>query len=517
MTALAGTRAMLGLTLRRERLHGSAWYLCSALLLLVIAAGIMTTYPSAADRQALAASVNTSAGELFLIGPITSTDAGGVGVWRMLGIAAIFVSLASVFTVVRNTRALEEDGTSEMLGSAAIGRGAPLAAAFGIAAAGSLGAGIVVSIGFIALGAPAAGSVLVGSQIASFGLLAASLAGLSGQVVQTARGATGIAAAFVAAFFLLRGGGDVLGGNAFWISPFGWITAVRPYARDNGWMLLPALALTIVLAVIAMCIASRRDLGAGLLPERVGPAHAGASLRGPTSLAMRTSRGTVIGWTAGGLVFGLLIGAVSSTVDQQVDLALGSSSGNGAGLTQVALYLSPLFASILGVQTTLRLRGEVTSGRVEAILSRPITRTHWLLAHVVNGAVAALAVLGAFGLGLAIGQTRTEPESFGVLAIAGALRAPAPWVFIGLTALLLASIPRAATAIAFVVLGAFQALEFAVEFRLAPPEALYASPFALVPQLPSGAGHPWQTLLLILAAAALTTTAARSIRGQDIG
>lgn len=515
-TALAGTRPMLGLTLRRERLHGSAWYLLSGLLLLVVAAGIVATYPTAADREALAASVNASAGELFMIGPVSSTDIGGIGLWRMLGIATIFISLASVLTMVRNTRAPEESGTSEMLGSAAVGRAAPLAAALGVTTAGSLAAGIVVGAGFLGIGASATGSVLVGAQVILFGLLAAALAALTGQIVQTARGATGIAVAFVAAFFLLRGAGDAIGGNAYWLSPFGWIAAVRPFADDNGWMLLPALALTVALTGIAVWIASRRDLGAGLLPERVGPAYANAALRGPISLALRTSRGAMIGWAAGALVIGLLIGGVTSTVDGQIDLALGSSAGSGAGLVQVALYLSPLFAAILGIQTTLRLRGEVTSGRAEAILSRPIARARWLLAYAITGALAALALLVAFGLGIAVAQLGTDPGSFGTLVVAGALRAPAAWVFIALTTLLLATVPRAASAVAFIVVGAFQVLEFAVEFRVMPREALYASPFALVPQLPDGDPHPWQTILLILIAAALSTVATRAIRRHDI-
>ncbi|MDN5725251.1 MAG: hypothetical protein L0G99_04865 [Propionibacteriales bacterium] len=516
MSTLTGTTQMFGLALRRERLRGSAWYLLSGLLLVVIAAGIIATYPTAAGRAELAASVNASAGELFMIGPIASSDVGGVGLWRMLGVAAIFVSLASVLTVVRNTRASEENGTSEMLGSAAIGRTAPLIAAYGISTAGSVAAGIVVGAGFLAIGASVTGSVLVAGQITMFGLLAAALAGLTGQIVQTARGATGIAVAVVAAFFLLRGAGDAIGGNAYWLSPFGWIAAVRPFALDNGWMLLPVLGLTIALAAAAVWIASRRDLGAGLLPERMGPANASAGLRGPVSLALRTRRVAIIGWSAGALVVGLLIGGVSSTVDGQIDLSLGSGAGSGSGLTQVALYLTPLFAAILGIQTTLRLRGEVTSGRAEAILPRPVARSAWLLAHTVTGALASLAMLIAFGLGIGIAQLGSDPGSFGVLAVAGALRAPSAWVFIALTTLLLAGIPRAAAAIAFIVVGAFQALEFTVEFRLVPPDALYASPFALVPQLPNGAAHPWQALVLIMVAVVLTVVATRLIRRQDI-
>ncbi|WP_295012198.1 ABC transporter permease [uncultured Microbacterium sp.] len=516
MSTLAGTRSMLGLTLRRERLHGSAWYLLSGLLLSVVAAGIVATYPTVAAREALAESVNASAGELFIIGPLSSTGAGGIALWRIMGIASLVLSVASVLTMLRNTRTPEENGTSEMLGSAAIGRAAPLAAALGATAAGSLAAAIVVGVGFLGLGASVTGSLLVGAQVASFGVLGAALAALVGQIVQTTRGATGLCIAFIAAFFLLRGAGDALGGNGYWLSPFGWIAAVHPFAADNASMLLPALALTIALDAVAIRIAARRDLGAGLMPERVGPAHASPALRGPVSLALRTSRGAVIGGAVGAFVVGLLIGGVASTVDRQIDITLGSAAGSASGLVQVALYLSPLFAAILGVQIALRLRGEVTSGRAEAVLSRPVPRSRWLLAHPLVGALAALIALIAFGLGIGIAQLGTDAGSFGVVALAGALRAPAAWVFVALAALLLATVPRAAAAVAFIAVGAFQALEFAVEFRILPREALLVSPFALVPQLPGGDPHPGRAVLLVLIGAVLVAVAARAIRRRDI-
>lgn len=516
MSTLTGTRPMFGLTVRRERLHGTAWYLLSAVLLVGIAAGIAASYPSAADRDALARSVNTSAGELFLIGPVASSSVGGVGLWRMLGIAAIFISLASIFTMVRNTRAVEESGIGEMLGSAAIGRTAPLASTLIVTTIGSLVSGLVVCAGLLALGTGGVGAALAGAQIALFGFLAAGIAAFASQIVQTSRGATSIAVTVVAAFYVLRGAGDVVGGDAYWISPFGWITAVRPFADNNAWMLLPALALTAVLTGVAIRIASRRDLGAGLFPERIGRSTASPALRGPFSLALRISRGTIIGWVMGAAIIGLMIGGVAATVDGQIDLALGGNAGTGSGLVQVALYLSPLFAAILGILTTTRIRGEVTSGRAEAVLSRPVARPNWLLAYALTGAFAAFAMLLAFGLAVAVAGLGTHPGSFGVLAIAAALRAPAAWVFIGLAALLLGVIPRAASTIAFVIVGLFQALEFGIEFRLVPSEALTVSPFALVPQLPGGPGHPLQTLLLIVIAAGLMLMATRAIRHQDI-
>lgn len=54
-------------------------------------------------------------------------------------------------------------------------------------------------------------------------------------------------------------------------------------------------------------------------------------------------------------------------------------------------------------------------------------------------------------------------------------------MFVALTTLLLGTVPRAAAAVTFTVFGAYLELEFSVEFRIAPPDALNVSPLALVP------------------------------------
>lgn len=517
MSTLTGIRPMLALTIRRERLHAPAWYGLVGVLLVLLGAGTVATYPTEASRLELAGSVSRSVGELFLIGPVMSTDVGGIVLWRTLGNAAIFTSLASIFTVVRNTRAAEEDGAYELLGSAPVGRAAPLATALGVAAAGSVLTGLLAGAGLFVLGAATPGSILMGAQVVCFGLLAASVAGLIGQLVRTGRAATGASVAVVVVCYLLRGIADATHGSAAdWVSPFSWIVAVRPFTDADLWMLLPAPLLAALLGAGALAVAARRDLGAGLLPDRAGPAYAHAALRGPLSLALRVSRATIFGWVAGATVVGLLIGAVASTVNKQIGLELGGATGGGAGLVQVALYLSPLAAAVLGIQTTLRLRGEVTSGRAEAVLSRPVHRGRWLLAHAITGALASLSVLLGFGLGLGLAGASSRPGAIVSLSVAATVRAPAAWVFVALASLLVATVPRAATAMTFAVLGAFLLLELTVEFHLAPPRALYASPFALVPQLPAGPGHLGPVLFLLAITLGLTTLGTRLLLGRDI-
>ncbi|WP_226352904.1 MULTISPECIES: ABC transporter permease [unclassified Pseudonocardia] len=516
MSALTGTSTMVGLVARRERLRGTAWFVTSGLLLVLVAAGVVATYPTDVARAALAASVDAAAGEVFLIGPVVGSSVGAVASWRTSGVATLVVSLAAVLLVVRSTRATEEDGTGELLGAVPVGRAASAAAALVVAAVGALLAGTVAAIGFVAVGAATGGSALVGAQVVTVGVLAAATAVLAGQVMRTARGANAVALGCVGVFFLLRGAGDVAGGAARSATPFGWIAAVRPFVSDDAAALVPALALAAVLAGTGLWIAAGRDLGSGLLPDLPGPARAGAALRGPLTLALRNARGSVVGWSATALLVGVLIGGVSSTVDGQASLGLGGSAGSGPGLVAVALYLSPLFAAILGIRTTLRLRSDVTSGRAELLLSRPVARARWLLAHTVAGTVAATGVLLAFGVGLAVTRVGSDPWSSALLAVSGVLRSPAAWVFTALATVALTVVPRAAGPLVLVVLGAFQVLELAVEFRLVPPDVLVVSPFALVPQLPDGPVHLASGLLLVLVAAALVAAGVANAGRRDV-
>lgn len=512
MTALAALRPVLNLTVRRERFRSSAWYLTTGAVLSGIAAGIAKTYPTLTSRAQLARSVNVSSGERFVIGPIHGTDIGNVASWRLLGVASLAMGVASALTVVRNTRTAEEDGTRELLAPGA-GRAAPLVSALTVATTGSLAAGLVTATGVAAVGGDRTGSLLTGAQVASFGLVSAAVSAMAAQLVRSPRGATACAIGATAAFFCARGAGDVLGGWGAWVSPFGWVTAVQPFAARNPVMFLPVLALTGVLAGCALAISARRDLGAALIGDRPGPRYADPHLRGPVSLAWRTTRAATLGWSVTGAALGVLIGALASTVDDQAHLELGSG---GSGLLAMTLYLAPLAAALLGVQIALRLRDEVTSGRAEHLLARPVSRARWLLSYPAAGGVASTVLLLAIGAGLAIGQLPAGRYGPWQLVIASVARTPAAWVLIAVTTFLLATAPRAAALVSYALIAGYEILELAVEFSVLPAAALRISPFAMVPQLPDGALHPLATAVMLTLTAALCAVAARAVRHLDV-
>ena len=86
---------------------------------------------AAAGRAALARRQATP--RWFLYGRLYGDSLGAVTAWRYGIWAAIFAALMAIFLVVRHTRADEEAGRLELVGSAAVGRLAALTAALGVA------------------------------------------------------------------------------------------------------------------------------------------------------------------------------------------------------------------------------------------------------------------------------------------------------------------------------------------------------------------------------------------------
>ena len=117
-------------------------------------------------------------------------------------------------------------------------------------------------------------------------------------------------------FYLLRMIGDLGDGRLTWASPIGWGQQMQPWGANRWWPLALMLLLTAALLALAARLEARRDLGAGLLPDRAGHASAPARYATPLGLALRLQRGPIIGWTLTILLSALMFGSV---VDAMTD------------------------------------------------------------------------------------------------------------------------------------------------------------------------------------------------------
>ena len=172
-----------------------------------------STRPRTAGPR-LAASVHSTPALAFLYGQLHGDSLGALIAWRYLAYAALCAALMSVFIVVRHTRADEETGRLELVGSAAVGRHTALAVAMLVATAANLVLFALSALVLAVSGLPLTGAIAFGLAEAGCGLAFAAVAAVAAQVSGTARGARGFAIAVRAFSFLLRGAGDSVAATA---------------------------------------------------------------------------------------------------------------------------------------------------------------------------------------------------------------------------------------------------------------------------------------------------------------
>ncbi|SCG70036.1 ABC transporter permease [Micromonospora halophytica] len=514
MSTLTGTRHLVRLILRRDRVLLPLWVLLLALLPMTYATSFFELYPDAAQRTAYATGPATNPSIVALLGPVYGDSIGALTAQRG-GFLTLIIGLVSLLTVIRHTRTEEEAGRRELLGATVLGRHAGLAAALLVTYAANLLLGLLTVAGLVATGLPAAGSLAYGLAAALAGVVFATVGGLTAQLTETAGGARGIAVGVLGVAFALRLVGDTAERDwVSWLSPLGWAPRIRAYEGERWWVLVLPVVLSVLLAALAYPLSVRRDLGAGLLPPRLGPADGG--LAGPFGLAWRLHRGQLIGWSVGFGLLGLVLGGAAEAAGKAVEgnaqveeilARLGGTSALAEAYLGGTLGFVGLAAAGYGIQAALRMRAEEVAGRAEPLLATAVHRFRWLASHLLfalAGPVVVLAVAGlAVGVtyGLGVGDVPGQlPRMVGV----GLAQVPAAWVLAGLAVLLYGLLPRLAPVAwgalaACVLLGQLGAVLELSQWLLD------LSPFTHTPQV---LGDDWTaTPLLTLTAIALTLAA----------
>ena len=290
---------LLRLALRRDRLMIPAWVITLGALAGLTASSYANLYATEASRRQVTETLAGTPATLALYGRIYGDSIGAITAWRLGGLAVALGAVMSILLVVRHTRAEEDSGRAELVAAGAIPRRAALSTALLVAGGASLLLGLFVALGVMAAGLPAAGSLALGAAFAGAAIVLAGVAAVAAQVADSSRTANQLALAALGGAFLIRAIGDAGPHWLSWLSPLGWTQQLRPFAGDRWWVLLPVLALAALAVAAAFRLAAHRDLGAGLLPSRPGPARG------------RLQRGLLSGWVAGFAVAGAAIGAVA--------------------------------------------------------------------------------------------------------------------------------------------------------------------------------------------------------------
>lgn len=125
----------------------------------------------------------------------------------------------STFMTGRQTRAEEEAGRAEMIGSLPVGGHANATAALLVVAGMNVIVGALVALGLVGLDLPVAGSVVFGVSFCALGLVFAGITLVVAQISENTRVVHGSAGGVLGVAFLLRAIGDIGDGTASWFSP----------------------------------------------------------------------------------------------------------------------------------------------------------------------------------------------------------------------------------------------------------------------------------------------------------
>jgi ABC-2 type transport system permease protein len=525
MSALTGLGVFVRAFLRRDRWMVFWFAVGVTVLYWSQAASVDSLYATQADFDRAAADMADNTAFIAMAGPARALNTtGGQVTWQASAFGAILVALMAMFVVGRHTRGEEESGRDELVRAGVVGRHAPATATLLVVAAGSLVVGAAVTLSLVAYGLAAAGALALGLGLLGCGLAFGTVALLAAQLTSSVRATYGLTGAAIGVAYALRAVGDVGNGVLSWLSPIGWYQAMHAYSGERWWPLLLLVALALAAGATAYALFDRRDLGAGILPARPGPARASSTLGSAVGLPWRLQRGAVLGWAAGLFLGGIAYGSIGDDVGSLV----GDSSfakdvfGIDRGRLVDSFYAtSALMLALIGagfaISSALRARGEESDHRAEPVLATALPRRTWLLGHLAVTGAGAVVVVALAGLGMGLGYAMVTGDGGNVLRFTAATIAMLPGVLVlaGVAVLLHGLLPRAASLAWLALAWCAVVLLFGASLRI-PGWLQGVSPFDHLAAVPA-APVSWTPLVAALAvAAALTATGVAAFARRDV-
>jgi ABC-2 type transport system permease protein len=426
---------------------------------------------SAEERAAFGRSM-TQLGTQFSIllpPPVRPDTVGGYVQFRAFGSLAVLFAIWALVSATAAARGDEERGLVEAVLAAGLSRPRLLAARMGAFAGTCLTAALIAGLG-LEIGAATGGESVPISAALEAAIVLAALAlccyGLTLLVSQftSARNANAVAGSLLLALFLVNSLSRTFDSLLpwRWLSPFRYYELSRPLSPDGNFDIGATCALIATAAVagaLAAIAFERRDLGSALvrLPARIQPvtydATASPVWRTPVVRGLYEQRVGLCVWAAGVAALGAVFVVLTKTLVQPL-LAVPllrqyfDTFVNGDVYRSFLGFLwfstAELLLAGFAIAQVARWSAEDTDGRLELILSNPISRATVVVERAIVLTIGGLFVVAVSGVAVTL---EARSQSINVdsshLIQATLLLVPFTLTFAAVGALIAARIPRA--------------------------------------------------------------------------
>jgi ABC-2 type transport system permease protein len=461
---------------RKALRSGAGWGVVFGLYVATQALAYATSYKTVASRQILVRDFGNNVGVSALVGPAKRIGTvPGYTAWKCLAVLAVIGAVWGILTSTKLTRGEEEAGRWELLLVGLTTRrngalGALVGLGAGLGALWCATSVITILVGRSATVGIGPGAALYFSlAVVSGALLFLAVGAFCAQLATSRRQGASYASAVLGASYALRMVADSTTGLGWlrWTSPLGWIEELQPLTSPRPLALVPIVVFTSALAVGTVSLAGHRDLGAGVLSDHASVGVVRPLPTRPFGLAIFLSRSTLIAWTVSIVAYGLLLGGIAKSggkiISSSATLARSFArlgvSGAEAYLS-VALLIMAVALAFMAVGLVSAARKEESSGQLDNLLVRALSREAWLGQRVALGTIVLL--LGGLLAGFATWLGATfDHASLGLATMldAGLNVAVPAFLLFGLGVLTLAAAPRIVNRVLYGLLAWFFLVE----------------------------------------------------------
>lgn len=510
---------------RKATRSGVGWGYVFGLVVAASALGYGTAYRTAAERSRVATLFGQNAGMAAIIGPAHQLQTvAGFTAWKVSMTTWLVGAVWGLLLSTRLLRGEEDAGRWELLLAGRVTRRGATAQAVGGLGAGlatlwALTALITVVVGHssrvhIAAGACAYFSLCLVCPAAVF----MAVGTLTSQLAATRRQAAGYAGALLGVCYGLRLVADSGHGLSWlaWATPLGWAERLGAFDAAQPLALLPFALATLGLCGLSVYLAGRRDLGMGLLPERLVARRRPGRPGGAWALTVRQVRAPALAWASAVAATSLVLGFLAkqggeilttSTSAERVLRRLGAPGGSAGVYLGVTLLIVAWLVALSAAGQLSMTRGEEADGRLDNLLARPLSRARWFAGRAA-GALATVLGLGvAAGLFAWMGALAGGAHvGLGQLLGAGANLAPPALCVAGIGFLSMGVAPRATTAVAYGLVVWSVVVQLAAGI---PGSDHWLADTSVFHQMAAAPGRPpdWVSSAVLVGLAVVATTA----------